>query len=73
MSTILKDVTWVSGARGTLGIGTVEVNGELQLRASIVSGYVSKEDKQTIADWGGRVDVFALEKMIKEVKIANGL
>lgn len=65
--------TWVSTCYGTIGIAAVRdpAKNEVAVRALPVRGCDQKYDEQEIADWGGRIAIPDLKRII-ELAESNG-
>lgn len=58
--------TWISTQFGTIGIAAIKdpVKDETVVRALPVKGSDQKYDEQEIAEWGGRVSINDLKKIM---------
>jgi hypothetical protein len=58
--------TWVSTVYGTIGIAAIKdpSKGEVAIRALPIMGVDQKHDEKEIAEWGGRIPITDLKKII---------
>jgi hypothetical protein len=58
--------TWVSTPHGNIGIAAIKdsLKNEISIRALPIRGADIKYDKKEIAEWGGRISIKDLKKII---------